>query len=198
MPMTFWWGTKTTILFEFWQTKNAADYFLSCACIFALAMANMVIKSRGKRGGFGLMRPIQPIVLPSGDISNRTQSLAIDSRPSVSRQHTPIGAMSPLGVSKAPYHLHSEESLNLSFSSVQRYTVGPENRKIRTLFATFLVTLLVISIDWSLMLVCMTFNVGLFLSVVCGIAVGSFMVRASERSLTCSNSASFCHSLETM
>jgi len=197
MPMTFWWGTKTTILFEFWQTKNAADYCLSCACIFALAMVNMVIKSRGKRG-FGMMRPIQPLLLPSGDISNRTQSLVVDSRPVVSRQHTPIGAMSPLGLSKAAYHLHSEESLNLSLSSLQRYTVGSENRKIRALLATFLVTLLVISIDWSLMLVCMSFNVGLFLSVVCGIAVGSFMVRASERSLTCSNSASFCHSLETM
>lgn len=49
-----------------------------------------------------------------------------------------------------------------------------------------LLTLVSVVIDWGMMLVCMTFNVGLFLAVVAGVATGQLLLqRASEGSNDC-------------
>lgn len=53
-----------------------------------------------------------------------------------------------------------------------------------------LLILLSVTIDWAMMLVCMTFNGGLFLAVVSGVATGQMLLQhASDRNTDCCASA---------
>ncbi|CDI77448.1 hypothetical protein, conserved [Eimeria acervulina] len=65
MQMTFYWGYDATILFPWWETSTALEFYLSCLCIFALCLGSAKLKAVCRdlqRGGAHVEEPARPVV----------------------------------------------------------------------------------------------------------------------------------------
>eukprot|EP01067_Filipodium_phascolosomae_P005297 Filipodium_phascolosomae@DN3382_c0_g1_i1.p1 len=153
MDMTFYWGYEATILFSWWKTSRALEFYLSCLIIFLISFGVMWLRYTKKS-------------LEAFWEARLRMELSSLSQP----QSHDLGMVSVTNFA--------------TFANSQRALTSepiPWRRNIvRAIFTTFL-----IAIDFALMLITMTFNAGLFWSVVLGFGFGSLvfghlLVRSNE------------------
>ncbi|CDJ50261.1 hypothetical protein, conserved [Eimeria brunetti] len=167
MQMTFYWGYDATILFPWWQTSTALEFYLSCLCVFALCLGSAKLKAicralqHGKAHTRAPASPVAREVCTESSVETASGgSTELNRLPSVM---TPTGDRACRG---KPSLFQGEAFGSLVICEL--CSVGPfEPRQFLFCIA--------VAIDWGMMLVCMTFNAGLFCAVVVGIATGQMM-----------------------
>lgn len=181
MQMTFYWGYNATILFPWWHCSTALEFYVSCFCIFALCLSSSKLKA--------ICQEIQqktkcnhPVVLTNCPIS--TVCTAAGSAPGIPSAESPVATQTErcrCGPLLQPHISHSHYNMELAswvqVSEQDQQGTTQEHQLFRKAgpFVVWLLLLLSVMIDWGMMLVCMTFNGGLFLSVVVGVATGQLV-----------------------
>ncbi|GMG99293.1 hypothetical protein Nepgr_001133 [Nepenthes gracilis] len=144
MHMTFYWGTEVTLLFDFWKTKNWADYSLTLVACLLFSIFYQYAEHRR---------------LQFKQLTTSASTAAASSSPSNSNPQA-AAMEAPLLLK----HLKLGESL-------RRW--GPARFAAAALFG------INSAIGYMLMLAVMSFNGGVFLSVVVGLSVGYLFFRSS-------------------
>lgn len=194
MQMTFYWGYDATILFPWWQCSTALEFYLSCFCIFIMCLGSSKLKAICHELQQERPRGIQSVVLAG--CSEPSLATAAGSATGIDSSQSPVTAdgnrwrgAPPLLQPSLSHSLYNVDPGSWSQMPAQhQYGVAEGRRnflKAKPL-AVWLLTLVSVMIDWGMMLVCMTFNAGLFLAVVAGVATGQLLLQhVSERSNDC-------------
>ncbi|KAL6502066.1 hypothetical protein OROGR_027199 [Orobanche gracilis] len=137
MHMTFYWGRRVTILFDFWRTDSWISYFLSLLACFIISALYQYME----------------------DLRFRIKLL------SVSNKSPPPSAAAALGV-----HLLDSKVVGGRKWGAWRF-VGAISFGVNS------------AIGYLLMLAVMSFNGGIFIAVVAGLAAGYLIFRGGEEDL---------------
>lgn len=192
--MTFYWGYDATILFPWWGTSTALDFYLSCFCIFGLCLGSAKVKAICRDMQHGEARseaPVPPVtreacsedsVATASGGSSEINGLPRVMTPSSDRWPTAPPLLQPGGLQSLP---------NLQPGAWTRVPASrSEGESWRCLrakpLAVWALLCIAVAIDWGMMLVCMTFNAGLFCAVVVGVATGQLLTeRRATRGADC-------------
>ncbi|KAL8431779.1 hypothetical protein Efla_005001 [Eimeria flavescens] len=175
MQMTFYWGYDATILFssklkalchdiQREQPKDARVLALTACAAPSAATATGTT--------------------PGLSSSQSPQAAEVDTW-----RATPPLLQAPL--SHSPYNM--EQGTWAQAADARQFDApeGSSSAWKGKSFVIWLLLLLSVGIDWAMMLVCMTFNGGLFLAVVIGVATGQVLLQhKSERGSECCASSS--------
>lgn len=192
--MTFYWGYDATILFPWWQCSTALEFYTSCFCVFIVCLSSSKLKAICHEIQQARPRSTQGM-LDAGcsEPSLATSAGGADGRGSSS---SPVPAEGdrwsgtpPLLKACCRQPLHNTDPVVWTQVPDQPQYGGAQGNqrlgKARVLTVWFLLFISVM-IDWAMMLVCMTFNGGLFLAVVSGVATGQlFLQHTSDRGAGC-------------
>ncbi|VFQ60762.1 unnamed protein product [Cuscuta campestris] len=131
MHMTFYWGTRVTLLFDFWKTDSATSYALSLIACLVAAVFYQYMEDRRQR----------------------------------------FKLVSSLAAKKASDHPSPIDAPLLHSVSAASRRLNPARFAGAVLFA------ISSAIGYLLMLAIMSFNGGVFIAVVSGLAVGYLIFR---------------------
>ncbi|CDJ34828.1 uncharacterized protein EMH_0068020 [Eimeria mitis] len=216
MQMTFYWGYDAIILFPWWQTSTAVEFYLSCVCIFALCLVSAKLKAvccelqRGDAHAAAPTRPAVREVCSEGSVETASGgSNEMNGLPSVMTTASDRWPAAPPllqgGGLQSLYSLHPGSWTRVSVSSPTegshrclkakplavcaisgRMSFVPHCDSLHairsksyteywTSHSNMALLCIAVAIDWGMMLVCMTFNAGLFCAVVGGVATGQLL-----------------------
>lgn len=169
--MTFYWGYDATILFPWWQCSTALEFYISCLCIFLVCLGSSKLKAICHKTQQG--KPKSKQTLPVVSCSSPSVATATGSATETRAYQGAVSAELD-GWSVGPPLLQTSTPEGLRHLGTAKF------------FTVVLLTSLSVIIDWAMMLVCMTFNAGLFLAVVAGVATGQMLLQhGSDTSSNC-------------
>ncbi|OEH78651.1 uncharacterized protein LOC34618635 [Cyclospora cayetanensis] len=205
MQMTFYWGYDATILFSWWQSTTALEFYLSCLTIFFLCLGSSKLKAICHDIRAGPSRkpwlawvPHSPTAASCAEPSGTTAEggsnglHASSQSPPAAEQGRWMGGPPLLsgGAPQSLYHMDATVWAQLSAHPVhgtQPDLAGsrPKIQRAKPV-VVWLLMFISVMIDWAMMLVCMTYNGGLFLAVVGGVSTGQLLLQHhSDKSGDC-------------